>query len=332
MKTKKWVVSLFAVLLLVSTLCVPVFAEEQEPEFYFELAVDGKDTVEVNTGDIITVTLFLHRTDKDAAYTMYAMQDEIRYDGTFFELVEDSLVLSNGIQSTHLDVGDGMHELYMNFLSWDYASWQPKTRIGIFQLRVIGTTGVQTITSEDFIVTRSDGSGSYTCKANKLTVIRTTECTVNFETNGGSAIDPADAIYGELLTRPADPVRDGMHFEGWYKDIHLTEKWNFDTDTVNGNITLYAKWTQEETETTPPPPVPPVEPEHHCPLCNTATDHALCVRCSLILYSVILTLIVPALLLGILLYVLITKNRKQAKAEKAAKAQQAQKPEDKKQE
>ena len=69
--------------------CVTVEAAEDDMTFSFEMTVDGKDTKEVQTGDIITVVLKLKRTDAEEAYTMHAMQDELRYDSTFLELVED---------------------------------------------------------------------------------------------------------------------------------------------------------------------------------------------------------------------------------------------------
>lgn len=254
MNFKKWFVFLLAILLLLPAVCVPALAAET-PEFRYELTVDGKDTVEVNTGDVITVTLHLYRADGDEPYTMYAMQDEIRYDSEFFELVSDSALLGSGIQSTDIALVDNHREFYMNFVSLSGgAQWEPKVRVGSFQLRVVGTSGVSTITNEDYLVSKPDGSGSYPCEANKLTVILSTDCTVRFETNGGTPIDPVTAIYGERLTRPEDPVREGKQLVGWYKDIHLSEEWNFDTDTVTGSMTLYAKWDDA-------PAPAPTEPE-----------------------------------------------------------------------
>ena len=248
MNFKKRFLFLLTIALLLPVFCVPAAAAD--PEFRYELTVDGSDTVEANTGDVITVALHLYRTDEDAKYTMYAMQDEIRYDSEFFELVEDSAVLSSGIRSTDIALVDNHREFYMNFLSFSGGeTWSPKTRIGTFQLRVTGTSGVTTITSQDFLVSLPDGSGSYACDANELTVILSTDCTVRFETNGGSKIDPVTAIYGELLERPKDPVREGKHIVGWFKDIHLTEEWDFKNDTVKGNMTLYAKWADGDPVT-----------------------------------------------------------------------------------
>jgi len=38
-------------------------------------------------------------------------------------------------------------------------------------------------------------------------------------------------------------TRSSYTFGGWYKEAACANAWNFSTDTVTGNITLYAKWT-----------------------------------------------------------------------------------------
>lgn len=315
MRLKQLMAALLTMIVFCTLLVIPASADG-EPTFCYELTVDGKDTIEVSTGDIITVTLHLYRTDEEALYTMYAMQDEIRYDSNFFELVEDSAVLSNGTQCIDIDVGGGFREFYMNYVSFSGgAQWQPKVRVGTFQLRVIGTSGVATITNEDYLVSQKDGMSSYECEASLLTVILSTECEVQFETNGGTKIDPVKAIYGEKLDRPEDPVREGKYFAGWYKDIHLSLEWDFDTDVVLGNMTLYAKWSSEpvesesepdsgdeseevfEEETSSSDSDDKSDPEKSCPLCGELNDGSLCTRCFIIVLSLILLVIVASVAL-----------------------------------
>ena len=234
-----------AVLALLIFLLLPLqaAAAEADMQFAFSLTVDGGTSKEVETGDIITVVLKLNRQDSDEPYTMYAMQDEIRYDSAFFELVDGSVILNQGINSTDIATTDQHRELYMNFLSMSGGNtWNSETLVGSFQLRVIGTSGVTKITNEDFLVSLSDGSGGYPCKGEDVTIILSKDCLVSFETNGGSRIPDQIAEYGTKLARPEDPVRAGYHLEGWYGDIDLTDAWDFETDTVQGNMTLYAKW------------------------------------------------------------------------------------------
>lgn len=247
---KKIFVLLLAGLFLLPICSVTARAEETSPSFSFALSVDGKELKEVQPGDIITVVLKLCRTDVADSYTMYAMQDEIRYDSTFLEMVEDSAVLGNGIVSTDIAMVDEYREFYMNFLSMSGGvEWGAETVIGSFQLRVIGESGVTRITSQDYLVSYQDGSGSYDCNANEVMIVLSTECTIKFMSSDGSEVESQMVPYGERIPRPEDPVREGYEFAGWYKDINLTDEWDFDTDCVQGNMTLYAKWVcSEHTE------------------------------------------------------------------------------------
>lgn len=70
-----------------------------------------------------------------------------------------------------------------------------------------------------------------------------TTYTVNFYTSRG--ISPASQVIsaGKKVTKPTDPTSIGFAFGGWYKESYCANKWDFDNDTVQSNITLYAKWT-----------------------------------------------------------------------------------------
>ncbi|MBR1453787.1 MAG: InlB B-repeat-containing protein, partial [Lachnospiraceae bacterium] len=63
-----------------------------------------------------------------------------------------------------------------------------------------------------------------------------------------NAIDN-NGVYNGKITKPTDPVAEGYKFNGWYKEKLFTTAWNFDSDDVVGNITLYAKWTPVPTQT-----------------------------------------------------------------------------------
>ena len=76
-----------------------------------------------------------------------------------------------------------------------------------------------------------------------------TSYTVTFNTNGGSAVSPQTITAGEHVTKPADPTKNGYTFDGWYKDAGLTETFDFATETINADTTIYAKWTQNAPTT-----------------------------------------------------------------------------------
>ncbi|MDE2442797.1 MAG: InlB B-repeat-containing protein, partial [Methanocorpusculum sp.] len=66
---------------------------------------------------------------------------------------------------------------------------------------------------------------------------------VLFDTQGGSYVSPATGLsYGDRVAEPANPVKDGYTFGGWYKDAACTQSWSF-SDSIPGDMTLYAKWT-----------------------------------------------------------------------------------------
>lgn len=48
------------------------------------------------------------------------------------------------------------------------------------------------------------------------------------------------------MEKPTNPQEQGFLFGGWYKESSCTTAWNFDTDTVQAPMTLYAKWTPAE--------------------------------------------------------------------------------------
>lgn len=67
--------------------------------------------------------------------------------------------------------------------------------------------------------------------------------TVAFDTSGGSAVGPVTVDAGSTVTKPADPMKSGHNFGGWYKDSTLQTPWDFANGTVTADTTLYAKWT-----------------------------------------------------------------------------------------
>ena len=70
-------------------------------------------------------------------------------------------------------------------------------------------------------------------------------CTVTFNANGhGVAPAPQTNLWSNesKATQPTDPTAWGYAFTGWYTNSHCTTPWNFSTDIVPGDMTLYAGW------------------------------------------------------------------------------------------
>ena len=65
--------------------------------------------------------------------------------------------------------------------------------------------------------------------------------TVSFNSNGGSAVANKSGDYGTAITKPTNPTKSGYIFEGWYRDVALTDAvvWPY---TLVANETFYASW------------------------------------------------------------------------------------------
>ena len=70
------------------------------------------------------------------------------------------------------------------------------------------------------------------------------DVTFNLGYEGAPAIDAQSVVDGSKATKPTDPERTGYDFGGWYKENTFTNAFNFNTDTITQNTTIYAKWNQ----------------------------------------------------------------------------------------
>lgn len=239
------VICAFSVILLLTSV---VFAEE--PNFSFELSVDGVSEVDADTGDVITVALRLKRTDCGDDFTMYAMQDEVAYDPAFFRLVPDGTLTRDGIRTADVAAADGRRAFVLSFVSFDGGEvWEADTLVGMFQLEVIGDSGAAALENTRFLVSKEDGASQYDATAQDVTVAVSNMCTVQFVANG-TVVDTQTIPRGSKLTRPDAPEQEGYQLSGWYRDAALTQPWDFDRDTVTVNTTLYAAYEPIESQST----------------------------------------------------------------------------------
>lgn len=78
-----------------------------------------------------------------------------------------------------------------------------------------------------------------------ITVEQLRDCKVTYEENGGSEVEDTTVQIHDPVYDPGMPYKEGYVFDGWYTDKNFTKLWNFDTDTVECDMTLYAKWSVE---------------------------------------------------------------------------------------
>ena len=71
---------------------------------------------------------------------------------------------------------------------------------------------------------------------------------VTFDSQGGTYVPTlTDITSGSTITEPTAPTKTGFTFVGWYLENNTA--WNFETDTVTDNITLFAHWQEEIIDT-----------------------------------------------------------------------------------
>ena len=71
-----------------------------------------------------------------------------------------------------------------------------------------------------------------------------TEYTVNFDSMGGSAVESQTVKYGETISIPVEPTKEGYNFVGWCTTADGSVSVDF-TLPITSNVTYYAKWNEQ---------------------------------------------------------------------------------------
>lgn len=71
---------------------------------------------------------------------------------------------------------------------------------------------------------------------------------VSFNTCGAEEIEAITVYSGEVIEEPINVKRDGYTLCGWSIDPAYSLEWDFSSDKVVGDITLYARWIENEKD------------------------------------------------------------------------------------
>ncbi len=75
--------------------------------------------------------------------------------------------------------------------------------------------------------------------------------TVTFVYNVDEMNTAVEVGIGQKVTRPDDPVKEGLIFNGWYEDSEFSKQFDFNTAILDDTV-LYAKWSVRVTVTAVP--------------------------------------------------------------------------------
>jgi len=76
--------------------------------------------------------------------------------------------------------------------------------------------------------------------------------TVTFHANGGTPEPPMQTVNKGGKVEEPTISKANSTLDGWYKESTFSTKWNFVTDTVTSDISLYAQWAFVQPDTTMP--------------------------------------------------------------------------------
>ena len=98
-----------------------------------------------------------------------------------------------------------------------------------------------------------------------------TQSTLNFYTNGGSAVAPITAEAGSVIEAPADPTNGDLLFAGWFYDPEFTTRFSFMSGKMPlGNVTIYGAWANKSGVVQEKPVDKTPAPTYTLPADNTA--------------------------------------------------------------
>ena len=110
------------------------------------------------------------------------------------------------------------------------------TNIRRIEAAAITTRMAQPALRKSITLVKQSSGGNYTPRY-----------TITFDVNGhGTAPAEQTIRYGNKITKPANPTEAGYTFNAWYKEKECINEWEFATDKVTKNTTLYAKWTAKD--------------------------------------------------------------------------------------
>ncbi|MBQ8291711.1 MAG: leucine-rich repeat protein [Clostridia bacterium] len=106
-----------------------------------------------------------------------------------------------------------------------------------------GTKLTLSIAGKDEKVEANFANNAFSFAYNDVTYsfLKKVNYTVTYETNGGNAVAATTVVNGKTLVKPADPVKAGYNFVGWYTDAEYKTPFFFDVP-VTGDVTLYARY------------------------------------------------------------------------------------------
>ena len=213
---------------------------------------DGDYKTVVKGGDVLTfryrsttpITKFNVRGDKKWIYqqnfaTPYVTSYEVGTDGwtyvTYtFPLADGTNAFDDGQGKIPTDFYDTDRTFYFDFIAYTIVKGD------ILEVQGMALNGKE-LTIDAGNIQSGTSSTKPDYNAEVTTAYEWAKQAVTYNTGVADAIDPAEVVFGGRAVKPADPVKAGYHFVGWYADAEFTKEFDFENTVITKATTIYAK-------------------------------------------------------------------------------------------
>ena len=155
----------------------------------------------------------------------------------------DTVLISFDVESDQIDAGYNNNVLTINTNSSDTNSnISIYDEYNLIEFEDVDTSNGIELFNADRMISLYDSDNNFITEGSL-------GYAVVFYSLGGTVIESiANVADGSTVVKPEDPTREGFIFDGWYLSTayNENEKWNFDSDVVEDNVRLYAKWLPDE--------------------------------------------------------------------------------------
>ncbi|GEM_PF-4903169 len=210
-----------------------------------EMATSGGSyfqvTIQAKSGHYVSLKALDARLRRASATSVDHYRWSYSLDGVSFKELGPGDVF---MTATSLDDNNGEVQGTINLSGVADLQYVPSSVVITFRMHAWGAT--EAATSSNF------GFGKYVGSANSLEFTGTVENTlpaqynVTFDSDGGTTVSPVQVYSGVTMNEPVAPTKVGYGFGGWYRDAELTNSWDFTTDVVTEDMTLYARWNDPD--------------------------------------------------------------------------------------
>ncbi|MBU1142058.1 MAG: InlB B-repeat-containing protein [Firmicutes bacterium] len=169
--------------------------------------------------------------------------DELDVDALLLEAEQQVELAGTVTSNITLPTTVVVEELTIN-VTWSSSNTAVISNTGVVTRPSASTGNVSVTLTATFTYLEEEKVGTFVVVVEALPAVA---ATVTFNSNEGSSVTAISTTQGSLITAPTPPTKANHTFGGWYKEAALTNVWNFATDVVNANLTLYAKWVENES-------------------------------------------------------------------------------------